>query len=232
MSLRANWNGAPFGPMACPCAALTSGGTLDLALRDADVSRPRGYDAVVEHLFIVRGPCPAAGTALRIARCTGCDGQQVDAIESGSADGSFDVATARLWVFRQYVDDVDREHDQARVHLFIVSRALAHQFLRDGSSLAFWLRGPLTRSLATCASVDRGQAMIRRYGTADLLEGITALHDLYAQHGEDVGVVKSVPYRVTDFRTAPFIGSWGTFALDVRLEEPDGLRQVWPTRAR
>jgi hypothetical protein len=208
--------------------ALAAGRTIDLSLLDTDANWPRGYDAVVTHLFAVRSPCPAVGTALRVARCAGCDGQQVDAIELGSRDGSFDVATAHLWVFRQYIDDIDREHDQARVHLFIVSRALAHQFLRDGSSLAFWLRGPLARSMATYASVDRGRAMISRYGTPDLLAGIAALRDIYVQHADDVGVVKSVPYRVTDFRTAPFIGSWGTFALDVRLEVSGGLRYVWP----
>jgi hypothetical protein len=152
----------------------------------------------------------------------------VDAIELGGSDGSFDIATARLWLFKQYIDDSDREHDQARVHLFIVSRAIAHQFLRDGSPLAFWLRGPLKRSLATYASIDRGQAMVSRYGAPGLLEGIAALHDIYVQHGDDVGMVKSVPYRVADFRTAPFIGYWGTFALDVRVEDRGRLRQVWP----
>lgn len=67
-----------------------------------------------------------------------------------------------------------------------------------------------------------GRVMMGRFRGSHLLETIQPLRVIFDRHRGDIGLVRGLPYIPGDPRGPPFVGSWGTFALEVHVEDSKG----------
>lgn len=208
---------------------LSSGTTVRVDITDKDQqSWPSpAYRTIVGDAYRVEGPCPQPGEHARVFLCRRCDHPTVQGIELGGRGAAFDEEKRTLWIIRQFFDrESGRETDQANVNEYwnylTASMLLANHNRMDGGSRFLWMRDRLARTLDAYSSDDRAAVMIARFGRPSFREGIAPIRKIYAQHSDEVGLVRGVPYLPADPRSAPFVGSWPSFAMEVYVEQNTG----------
>ncbi len=191
------------------------------------------YPNLLPQKYRIAGPCPRTHEYARVTQCTGCQGPVVDAIELGGVGRAFDDTKRQLWVVRQFVDAVaggdTGERQLIAADLFMTAMVLARYNRDDRGSRSVWVRDRVERALFTYSTTSRAVAMVERFGNGrkELTDSIKPLRDTYQKYGGQIGLVKSLPYMPEDPRDSPFVGSWGTFASEVYVEDSHGLTRVF-----
>lgn len=168
----------------------------------------------------------AAHESVVTGRLTSCEvGQSEVALELSSADG---IVRLRISFFdRQSATQSLAAETAEYWNCLTASMLLANHNRMDGGKRTLWMRDRLSRALDTYSSRERAQTMIRRFGDSGLRETVDPLGKVYATHANEVGLVRGLPYRPADARSAPFVGSWPSFATEVYVERPGGLVKVY-----
>jgi hypothetical protein len=181
------------------------------------------YRRIIGTLYTRTAPCPRLGSRARITRCEGCL-PSILSVEIAGRGGTFDEPSRQLWAVRRFVNRQGGPEEYAA--LFGVSRILAVYNRLDAGSRAVWVRDRLSRALDTYSSEQRATAMIAKFGRPSLLSHARRLVDIDAAHSDEIGVVKALPFNPTESGSAPFVGSWGQFALEVYVEKDGTLKRL------
>lgn len=196
----------------------TGSRVLRFALDRSEVAGgiPTAHASIVGDRYTIHGPCPAPGGRVAVTHCPDCASRPLYAIEtSNDAD-----AGEGLFVTRSFIDRLDLANaDDERTALFVTSMILAKHNRADGRNRTLWLRDTLKRALDAYTSESRAQDMCARFGGRHLVSAIDQIVAIAAAHGDEPGLVRALPFIPPDPRAAPFVGSWGTFALEIYLEE-------------
>jgi hypothetical protein len=205
----------------------SSGGRVHFTASNRTIPWPsESYGRTVGTLYRRAGSCPAVGELVRVTYCVSCPEPAVGGIEVGGRDSNSSPAERRLWVVRQFFD-CQASRPAERVNLFIASMLLARYNRADNGDRSLWLRDLLEASLDPYRSNERAKAMIDRYGRAELAGTLAPVRILYDRYRRTVGLVKSLPFMPKDARASPFVGAWGTFPLEIWIDEAAGLRRVY-----
>ena len=221
------------------CAASADGVAVSVRSRDGvrhySVSQRMvplpsdAYGRVVSTPYVMSGPCPNVGDSVLVTACSQCDGAGVYTIEvtRTAAAGTISRGTvARLWLMRRFFDVASRgAAEQWAVSYAASVLARFNRGETEGGTL--WIRQRLRDSLWTYNSSEYARAMVKMYGTPSLLFSIEQLAGVYRKHGEEIGVVRALPYTPPEPRKAPFAGSFGTFAFEVYVERNGTLSRVY-----
>lgn len=201
---------------------LSSGHSIHFDVEDDDVPRQSpAYRAVVATAYSRSGECPANGEQVRITQCIACAASAVVAVETGGRGARFDEAKRELWLIRQYFDRESSRPNQY-VGVFAASMMLARYNRIDGGARSLWIRDRLSRALDGYSSVNRGSAMVSRFGRPEWLATVAPVSAVYGRYKDALGLVKGLPYMPSDPRSSPFVGAWGVFAAEVYVERGNG----------
>lgn len=179
------------------------------------------YRAAVGEAFAMAGACPANGEQVRVTHCTECTEPRVVSVETGGRGTAFDEAARQLWLLRQWYD-LQSARSNESVNLFAASIIVAKHNRKDQGRRTLWIRDRLGRQLDAYRTRDRADYMIAKFGRPELRPATAMLRAIYDEYGDRIGLIRGLPYLPADPRSSPFVGAWGTFAVEVYLEASDG----------
>lgn len=216
---------------------LSSSGTpvrVEIGEKDRQAWPSAAYRAIVGDAYRIGGPCPSSGEHTRVFFCTRCDHPVVQGIELGGRGSSFNENARTLWIVRRFFDRKSKQSPDGEYWNYLIgSMLIARHNSTDGKGGTLWIRDRLGRALDAYSSNERAESMVTRFGEATFRDAVPSLRATYDRYADRVGLVKGTPYRPSDGRgSAPFVGSWPSFALEVYVEEKDGtLSKLYPDQS-